>query len=189
MTMTRMRNCSAAIGLAISLSLTAVRADDSPTTAPAAGEKVDNPLFAAWSKFDPGASCTYETDMGPADHKMHLSATMTLKAKNADTVSVEVTSNVNGNPMPAQTMTLSAKIVAADAKKTGEQDVTIADKTYKCTVYELGPSAMGAAATAQPGEKITACVSEEVPGGMAKMTGRASDGQEMSMAMTSCKTK
>ncbi len=157
-----------------------------PATAPA-GKEVENPVFAAWTKFDEGASCTYETDLDVGTKKRHLKATAMLKKKTADGVILESGSIFDGKDSGQHSQTIPAKVSAADVKKTGEEDVKIGDKTYKCAVYEIGASTMGVAAPGAP--TMTVYMSDEVPGGMVKVSGKDSAGKAMSMEITSFKTK
>ncbi|MEO6434709.1 MAG: hypothetical protein ABIP55_02970, partial [Tepidisphaeraceae bacterium] len=71
--------------IAFSPALRAVEAPAAPV-APAPTEKVDNPQFTNWSKFNVGSSSTLDTEINAQGQKIATESTNKLLEKNADNV-------------------------------------------------------------------------------------------------------
>jgi hypothetical protein len=155
------------LGLLVVLALRGVRADEPATTAPAAAVpadgKADNPLYLAWGKFDVGVSVTLEGDMD----KDHVSATLTLKSKDAAAATVDVVSQKpnNGGDSHTETNTVPAKVDCDDVKQLKDEQVTVMDKPIKCRVYQATDVVVGGTGNT----KMTLYVSDDIPGGIVKM--------------------
>jgi hypothetical protein len=174
---------TAVFGLVLGLGFAGVRADD---PAPA---KVDNPLFTAWSKCEVGATMTLEADVeSPDGQKVHITITDTLKEKTADGVKIESVSQHGEQKEEPKTATFPAKLDAADAKKTGDEDVKAMDKTFKCKVYDVTFAAVGGEGDMKD-LTMTIDVNDDVPGGIVKAVFHAPDGKEIPFTVTAYKAK
>jgi hypothetical protein len=176
--MNRKRIRLAAFGLVLCLALAGARANDIP--------KVDNPLFVAWSKFEPGAPSTVEGDLPARDGpKIHWSGTDTLKEKHADNVKVELVGQAGDQKDDPSIDTIPAKVAENAAIKKGEEDVKAMGRTFKCTVYEISAVAMGSDSDL----KFTCCICNDVPGGVVKTVMHTPGGKDYTYVLTSMKEK
>jgi hypothetical protein len=180
-----------AAGFAFALVAPAVRADDAPADAPKDAPKVDNPEYKAWAKFKPDTTVTREMTVtgGPGGQAMTMTSTSKLVSVDADKAVVSNQMSMMGHDMPAKDQDVLAKDV--DKKMgdpTGTEDVKIGDKTYSCKVYEITgapPGVPAAQAKAMADSKTKIWVSDEVPGGMAKLTSEFKHGDTpMTITMT-----
>ena len=140
-------------------------------------EMKENPEFTYWSKFKAGSSTTMSGDMEASGQKMGMEMTVTLVEADKDkgTVTLERSGAMefNGqkiNQPPSKSVVDSKPKANETYKEAGEETLTIAGKELKCKVYEVeqgeGPGKMSA----------RIWVSEEVPGGMVKMTMKGPQG-------------
>jgi hypothetical protein len=168
---------SAVIGAAALVCFASNSSAQAPTTTPApAVEMVPSPQYTSWAKHKPGTVVTMKSDMTTAGMAMTMDMTQTLKEVNPDkaVVDVGVKLNMGGmNQESKQVNEIAAKVakghevVPADfqgtSKQVGNEKLTVAGKSYDCTVYEIaGDSPQG---------KSTGKIwhTPEIPGGMAKM--------------------
>jgi hypothetical protein len=165
-------------GLILVLKLRGVRADAPATSAPAtsepvAGDKIDNPLYSAWAKFDVGASVTFEGDQSDSSGgKFHLTATLTLKSKDADGAKADASMQLGSKENTRADVTnFPAKVGSDDVKPLKDEDVDAMGKTIKCKVYQVSPATVGG----QGNTSVKVYLNDEIPGGIVKMDMGADD--------------
>ncbi len=143
-----------------------------------AADMVDNPSYAAWSKFKIGTELKYKQVSEVANMKTESEITYKLVELTPEKAVVEMggASVVAGNKMelPPTRMDHSAKVentkvdpkmaelLKADAK-TSEEQVTVPAGTFKCKVVDTKVNQQGS----EVSSKIWA--SDEVPGSLVKM--------------------
>ena len=154
-----------------------------------------NPTYASWAKFKAGTSvkAVTETEVMGQKSKTEVTTTLVDVAKDKVTVEVKMAIEVAGQKMeqPGNKLEIaaaggggvaatpsagSAGVPGADVKQ-GDEDVTIAGKTYKCHVVD---------ATAKYGANAThsrTYTSADVPGYVVKMD-VSTDGQMKSHTVT-----
>ncbi len=155
---------TAAVGI---LMATTLARADGPATAPSA--QVDNPQYAAWARFKPGASVTLvsDTDAGGMGH-VHLEVTQLLKAVTPDAVTLVHANKMtlNGKPQaggPVTVQTIAARVATGAMRPIGTADVTAMGRAFTCHVYEATLPAPGGATHS------TAYMNDGVPGGVVKL--------------------
>ncbi len=161
-----------------------------PPFARAEGEQMDNPAFAAWSRFNIGSSETLTAELqGPnADApKMTMEMTRKLIEKTDDHVTIEVTTTMDiggqKRTMPPRNQNVPAKMEKKDVKSSGSEDVEAAGKKYTCKVYDVkGFSAQNPDAT------VKLWVNDDIPGGLVKMEAESPRGK-MTSLLKSFETK
>jgi len=84
----------------------------------AAGE-VENPQFAAWSKFGIGSAVVFEGKTDVAGQPVTFTSTRTLKEKASDHVVVALTGTSGNRTSTPSSKTIPAKIDADQAKELG----------------------------------------------------------------------
>lgn len=159
--------------------------------ATAFAEQIDNPQYTAWAKFKAGTTVTTksETSMKMAGNENKTSTTMTTKLSEITPTeaTVETTMESNGTSTPLPARKIPAKIdkpadnTAAAPKadvKEGTDKVEVAGKSYNAKTTETTSEANGNKTVSKT------WMSDEIPGGMAKMESSTSGAMEMKTTMT-----
>ncbi len=142
------------------------RAPPSATSA-SAPAMMDNPLYAAWAKWKPGASVTLRG--GFADRTcrvtMENAEAMPFTLLSATAEAVRVRLDI---PQPDPVLIVPAKVSLGRFRLAGLRRVTVAGRTFTCKMYN-GPDAFG------NGEgddcRWMYWLSDDVPGGIVKLGG------------------
>lgn len=159
-----------------------------------------NPEYTGWAKCKPGASVTIKGNteaMGQktaqtmvtklveiTPEKAVVETTMTMEvmgqkmaqpAQKRD-VPAEIQAPKEGQPKIDPAMVEKAKAAAKDAKK-GTDTVTVAGKTLECTTVEMDNEQNGIKAHTKIWN------SDQIPGGMVKMTSKTSGAMESTTTM------
>ncbi|MGC4030620.1 MAG: hypothetical protein QM754_02565 [Tepidisphaeraceae bacterium] len=143
-----------------------------------------NPEYEAWAKCKPGATVTIKGSTETAGNKMENSVTTKLLEVTPEKAVVEstITMEMMGQkmPQPPQKRDVPKTFVMpkphavpgqpeqkAPEPKIGEETITVAGKEYKCKTTEIELN--------QNGMKVHSktWTSDQVPGGMVKMTSDA----------------
>lgn len=156
----------------------------------ARAEQIDNPAYKKWSAYKPGTWVKHKTTADMAGQKTENEMTTKLVEVTPDKAVIEIAMSmtVGGQKMdmPAQKQEVPAKIEkpaapAADAPKAdvkeGEEEVTVAGKTFKCKTTET---------TMKQGNNTTKSkvwMSDDVPQGMVKMQSSTEGDMKMSSNM------
>jgi hypothetical protein len=178
---------AAVVGLVLASTAVTARAED----------QGDNPQYKMWAKFKPGSTATREmkTEMPSGSQTI----TMTSKLASIDDTKAVVSTEIDmmGRTIKGKDQEIQAKI--SEDKKlgepAGEEDVKAGDKTYHCKVYTMhgpppGSSDRAAAMMANSDTKVW--ISDEVPGGLVKMTSSTKNGEteiKVEMMLKSCEAK
>jgi len=147
-----------------------------------AEEMVENPQYKSWAKFKPDTVVKMQANSVTKAQGMEIasrmSMTTTLKSLTADKAVLQIVTEmeVNGRKMtmPAQTQEAPAKVakgssttqpagVTVTKVAEGDEEITVAGKTYKCHWVQNKMSSARMEATS----KVWNC--DKIPGGMAKM--------------------
>jgi hypothetical protein len=159
-------------------------------TAMARAEDMDNPAYAAWSKFNIGSSETLAADMqgaNPQAPKMTMEMVRKLVEKADDHITVEVTTTIDvagqKKEMPPRQQKVPAKIEKKDVKSSGTEDVEAAGKKYTCKVYDMKNFS-----AQNPDASVKLWVNDDIPGGLVKMEAESARGK-MTSVLKSFETK
>jgi hypothetical protein len=183
MSMSRWALAGVVLSLVLVTSPHAARAEE-------AAEQMDNPAFAAWSKFAIGSSETLTAELqgaNPQAAKMTMEMVRKLVEKADDHITIEVTSTINvagqKKEMPSRNQNVPAKMAKKDVKSSGTEEVEAAGKKYTCKVYDVkGFSAQNPDAT------VKLWVNDDIPGGLVKMEAQSPRGT-MTSLLKSFETK
>lgn len=180
------------LALAVGIAAPAFAEDPKPAAPKPTGKKVENPLYASWAKWKPGAWVRHANATEMAGNSMRQVTTQKLLEVTEEKVVIEMkmAMEVAGQKMdmPATKMEVAhwseevqAPVPQPEKKpevKTGEDKVTIGDKSYACKTYE---STMETSGT-KIWTKTWMC--GDVPGGTVK-TEMKSESGETKTSMTS----
>jgi hypothetical protein len=128
-------------------------------------DQVDNPRFAAWTKFAVGSSETLQGNVQSGGMSMTFSVTYTLSDKADDHVTLDVSTAMQmfgQQHTTTRSETVPSTYDSKDVQVLPDEKVDAAGKTFDCKVYQI-PDSSGQGATA----KIWANVG--IPGGLVKM--------------------
>ncbi len=145
-----------------------------PQTAQAQME--ENPLYAAWAKFKPGASATLKHTMHMEGGGMNMDRTFESTSKLLEVTPEKVTveaSTSAGARNTTHKQEIAAQVGANDQKKPhemGQESITVDGKTYNCKIYRLQLNQQGAVVDAK------AWLAPDVPGGVVKMESHVTQG-------------
>ena len=153
-----------------------------PTTAAAAQQQVDNPLYAGWSKWKVGSTATYDVEAAGADgRRRHLSITAELKSLTAD--GVEIQSVFDG--AHRATRTIPARVDATLVQAGEPKDVTVLGKTLSCRTVTVGTAADGEGGDATATDRL----SDEVVGGVVTLQVANPDRSKVTVTITASHPK
>jgi len=154
----------------------------------AADEQIDNPAYKKWSAYKPGTWVKYKQSGETAGQKTETETTFKLLEVTPEKAVLEISMSMNvagqKMDMPAQKQDVPAKFTKPSTSggtapkpevKEGEEEVTVAGKTFKCKTIE---------STVKQGDMTVwskTWMSDEVPQGTVKMQSKT-EGQ---MKMTS----
>lgn len=180
------------LALAVGIAAPAFAEDPKPAAPKPTVKKVENPLYASWAKWKPGAWVRHASATEMPGNTMKQVTTQKLLEVTEEKVVIEMkmAMEVAGQKtdMPATKMDVSrwieevqTPVLQPEKKpetKTGEEKVTVGDKSYACKTAE---STMETSGT-KVWTKTWMC--SDVPGGTVKMEMKSESG-ETKTAITS----
>jgi hypothetical protein len=144
-------------------------------------DKIDNPLYSAWSNFQPNASATYEGDVESSNgEKSHVKTSITLIERTADGMKIQASVGDGNSAAKSDSKSIPAKVAAGDARHLRDEDVTAMGKNFKCKVFEIKSAAAGE----EGDDTATVYLSDDVPGGMVKMVFHTQGEKDQTLLLT-----